>query len=102
MKRVRHIINDEQYKLFLLKNRALEKHRRFCGHNFEHMLAVSRLTYLLLLEDNCRIISKDMAYAAGLLHDIGRWKEHRDGTDHAAFSAELAGPILDRAGFENA
>lgn len=101
MKRVRHIINDDQYRLYLLKNNTLEEYRRFCGHNFEHMLTVSRLTYLLLLEDNCGAISKEMAYAAGLLHDIGRWKEHQDGTEHAALSAELSGPILDRAGFKS-
>jgi uncharacterized protein len=102
MKRVNHILNDQQYRLYLLKNKALEEYRQFCNHNFEHMLTVSRLTYLLLLENSCGIISKELAYAAGLLHDIGRWKEYQDGTDHAEYSALLAGPILEQAGFEPA
>ncbi len=102
MKQINHILNNEQYRLYLLKNKALEEYRQFCNHDFEHMLAVSRLTYLLLLEKSCTAISKELAYAAGLLHDIGRWKEYQDGTDHAAYSALLAGPILENAGFEPA
>lgn len=100
MKRVNLILNNEQYRLYLLKNKAPEEYRQFCTHNFEHMLTVSRLTYLLLLESGCNLIDKELAYAAGLLHDIGRWKEYQDGTDHAAYSACLAGPILDQAGFK--
>jgi uncharacterized protein len=99
MNRINHILNDEQYRLYLMKNKALEENRQFCNHDFDHMLAVSRLTYLLLLESGCTVISKELAYAAGLLHDIGRWKEYQDGTDHAGYSAILAGPILDQAGF---
>lgn len=102
MKRVNHILNDEQYRLYLLKNKAPEEYRQFCHHNFEHMLTVSRLTYLLLLESGCPFISRELAYAAGLLHDIGRWKEYQDGTDHAEYSAVLSGPILERAGFDPA
>ncbi len=102
MKRVNRILADEQYRLYLLKNKALEEYRSFCNHDFDHMLAVARLTYLLLLEDNCRLIAKGPAYAAGVLHDIGRWKEYQDGTDHALYSAELAEPILQRAGYEPA
>ena len=90
MKRINQILNNEQYCLYLLKNKALEEYRQFCRHDLEHMLAVSRLTYLLLLEKGSTAISKEVAYAAGLLHDIGRWKEYEDGTDHAGYSACLA------------
>ncbi len=99
MKRINQILKNEQYCLYLLKNKALEEYRHFCRHDFDHMLTVSRLTYLLLLEKGPTAISKEMAYAAGLLHDIGRWKEYQDGTDHAAYSACLADPILTQAGF---
>lgn len=100
MDRVNRILNDKEYRLYLLKNKALEEYRVFCNHDFEHMLTVARLTYLLLQEERCKFISKEMAYGAGLLHDIGRWKEYQDGTDHALHSAALAEPILARAGFE--
>ena len=100
MEKVNRIIFDDQYRLYLLKNKALEEDRSFCHHNFEHLLTVARLTYLLLLEKECRFISKEMAYSAGLLHDIGRWKEYQGEGDHAGHSAALAESILERAGFK--
>ncbi len=99
MGKVNRILFDDEYRLYLQKNKALEEGRSFCHHNFEHLLAVARLTYLFLLEEGCRFISKDIAYSAGLLHDIGRWKEYQGGGDHAGHSAALAGSILERAGF---
>ena len=99
MDRVNRLLCDADYRRHLLKNKAFEKSRLFCHHNFEHSLAVARLTYLLLLEEGCRFISKEIAYSAGLLHDIGRWKEYRGEGDHAAHSAALAGALLERAGF---
>lgn len=99
MERVNRIFLDDEYRLYLLKNKALEEGRSFCRHNLEHLLAVARLTYLLLLEKGSRFISKELAYSAGLLHDIGRWKEYQGEGDHAGHSAALAGAILERAGF---
>lgn len=99
MERVNRILFDDEYRRYLLKNKACERDRPFCHHNLEHLLAVARLTYLLLLEEKCRFISKELAYSAGLLHDLGRWKEYREGGDHALHSAALAGNILKRAGF---
>ncbi len=99
MERVNRIIANADYKLYLQKNLAEEKKRPFCSHHFEHLLAVARLSYTLLLEEGCPFISREIAYAAGLLHDIGRWQEYRSKTDHAHYSAELAEPILAQAGF---
>jgi len=39
-------------------------------------------------------------YGAGLLHDIGKWKEYESGIDHAAYGARLARELLTRAGFD--
>ncbi|HOB86399.1 MAG TPA: HD domain-containing protein [Bacillota bacterium] len=100
MERINRLIFDEEYRLYLLKNKAPEETRIFCKHDFEHLLNVARLTYLLLLEEGCPFISKEQAYAAGLLHDIGRWKEYLDGVDHAEYGAQLAEPILHRSGFQ--
>ncbi len=99
MKRVNIIIADPEYKEYLQKNSDAEKSREFCSHHFEHMLSVARITWLLLLEEGTPYISREIAYAAGLLHDIGRFREYEDGTDHAAYSAELAQPLLQRAAF---
>ena len=46
-----------------------------------------------------RQAGKEVVYAAGLLHDIGKWKEYRDGDEHASYSAKLARTILPRAFF---
>lgn len=99
MKKVNRILCDEEYRSYLKKNREAEKDRPFCRHDFDHLLTVARLTYLFLLEDGCRLITREIAYSAGLLHDIGRWKEYEGGGDHAGISAALARPVLERAGF---
>ncbi len=99
MERCARIIENREYQMYLDENEAREKERIYCGHQFDHLLTVARLTYLLLLDDGQPFISREIAYAAGLLHDIGRWKEYRDGGDHAEISAELAGPILEEACF---
>ncbi|MDZ4133144.1 MAG: HD domain-containing protein [Dethiobacteria bacterium] len=99
MKRVNKIIDSSEYNLYLQNNEKAEEGRLFCKHHFEHLLEVARLTYILLLEDNALFISREMAYAAGLLHDIGRWRQYETDEDHAEASAKLAAPLLESAGF---
>jgi uncharacterized protein len=99
VERVNVIIADPDYRGYLQKNNDAEQNRKFCSHHFEHLLSVARITWLLLLEEGTPYISREMAYAAGLLHDIGRWREIADGIDHAVYSAELARPLLKKAGF---
>lgn len=99
MNRVNQILLDDDYRLYLQRNKVAEEQRIFCRHDLDHLLTVARLTYLLLLEKECRHLSKEIAYSAGLLHDIGRWREYRGEGDHAIHSAALSGPILKRAGF---
>lgn len=102
VKRVRAILNSPTYQDHLDKNSIEEKERPFCRHHFEHLLDVARITYILILEEGNPFISREMSYAAGLLHDIGRWNEYREAIDHAQYSAELAEPILEDAGFSKA
>jgi len=102
MERINRIISNHDYQIYLQENWNEENNRPFCNHHFEHLLSVARLTYILLLEDGCPFISREIAYAAGLLHDIGRWYEYQSEADHAQFSAKLALTILTKAGFSEA
>lgn len=99
MKIVNAILNNPVYLDHIEKNNSEEKERPFCRHHFDHLLDVARITYILILEEGNPFISREMSYAAGLLHDIGRWNEYREAGDHAQCSAELAEPILTEAGF---
>ncbi len=101
MDRVRTIIDDADYRQYLNLIAEAEEERIYCRHDYHHALYVARLTYLLALDDRLETLSREKAllYAAGLLHDIGRWLEYSTGEDHCIASARLAEPILKRAGF---
>ena len=90
MERVNRIWNHPAYQEALGKLTAYEAKREFCRHTPEHFLAVARLTHLLALEN---------IYAAGLLHDMGRYLQYENGTPHDEASVILAGPILQDCGF---
>ena len=111
MRRVGRILQDRLYRRCLAENAAREVDRPFCRHDFQHMLDVARISYIMLVEGGglddlareccCagRQSVRDVVYAAGLLHDIGRFRQYDCGEDHAAAGALLARPILERAGF---
>ena len=63
-----------------------------------HFLDVARIAQLLNLEEAVGL-SKEMIYAAALLHDIGRHLQYREGTPHEQASALLAPQILKECGF---
>lgn len=113
MYRVDKILNDSWYKKCIERNAAWEKKRHFCRHDLQHMLDVARIAYMLLLEGEIsgeaaaacdgelRVpANKEVIYAAGLLHDMARWKEYETGEDHAVAGAVMAVPVLGRAGFD--
>lgn len=111
MKRVEILINDTLYNQYLHRNIEEENEPKSCQHDFRHHIDVARITYILVLEHNDlnyfiqehnlagRLAAKEVIYAAGLLHDIGKWQEYKSGTDHASFGAKLAREILPRAFF---
>ncbi len=111
MQRVGRIIGDSFYRYCLEQNAAREVDRPFCRHDFQHMLDVARICYILMVEGNQLVdficqnrldnhqAAKEVVYAAGLLHDIARWQQYDTGEDHALTGARLARPVLERAGF---
>lgn len=98
MDRIHQIIVSPVYREHIAKIAEWEKDRIFCRHNTEHFLDVARIA-MILNEKEHYGISQELIYAAALLHDIGRWQQYKDGTDHALASAELAPVILENCGF---
>lgn len=98
MKRVNAIWQNERYQRSLKKIEAWEKEREFCRHTPEHFLDVARLAWILVLEAGIQA-EKEIIYAAGLLHDIGRFRQYEEGIPHEQASAELAEEILGDCGF---
>jgi len=99
MEAVQKLIRDPDYLHYLSLTKNYEAGRRYCCHNFNHLLDVARIAWILCLERQIKL-SRPVVYAAALLHDIGRFAEHEDGKiDHATESAALAAPLLARYGF---
>lgn len=114
MVRVDRLIRDPEYGQYLEENRCREVNRRYCRHDLQHMIDVARITYLLFLETGDLnsfmeqyelaqlATAREIIYATGILHDIGRWQEYDTDEDHALIGARLAPALLYRAGFSNA
>lgn len=111
MKRIGLLLQDSLYNEYLQRNVLEEMEHQFCRHDINHLFAVAQMTFSLMLNNNdgeifleetgtdSQAAAKEVIYAAGLLHDIGKWKEYRDGEDSAACSARLSRAILPRALF---
>lgn len=111
MDRLEKILEDSLYQQCLYRNARAEINRKFCHHDFQHMVDVSRITYILMLEsgdirnfmaeNGLRDLqqARELIYAAGMLHDIARWKEYAEGVDHSEAGAEIAADLMARYGF---
>lgn len=85
MQRIEAIIAHESFEAYMKLNEKTEIGREFCCHQLQHALDVARIYYILYLEwekdkmagefenINSRQ-AKELIYAIGLLHDIGRGK----------------------------
>ena len=93
MKRVNAIWNHPLYQKNLKELQVLEKDRLFCRHTPEHFLDVARLTWIYTLERGMDF-SRELVYAAALLHDIGRTEQYTNGTPHDVAGARIAEIIL--------
>ena len=98
MERIQCVLNHPEFKKSMSAIRMLEKDREFCCHGMEHLLDVARIAYILNLEEQAGI-RKDVIYAAGLLHDVGKYLQYMNGTPHHVTSAEIGRKILEDAGY---
>lgn len=98
MERVSAIWNHPGYQACVQEIQKWEADREFCRHTPEHFLAVARITWILALENGLPA-DRELVYAAGLLHDIGRHIQYSKGIPHEKAGAELAESILRDCGF---
>ena len=116
MERINRIIKHKLYLEYINRIKVHEQDRIFCKHDTVHFLDVCRLAEILWLNDKIsRIeenaqknlsaeeeknsVSRELIYASGLLHDIGRWQEYETGIRHEIASSKLAPEILRDCGF---
>ncbi len=111
MRRIELLLNNQLYNTYMTYNEEEESEPIFCRHDISHHIDVARIAYILVLEHNDlnffvkenglsgKLAGKEVIYAAGLLHDIGKWKEYQTGIDHASFGAKLAREILPQVFF---
>ena len=119
MERINRIIRHKLYLEYIEKIKLHEKDRIFCKHDTVHFLDVCRLAEIDWLKQQITgakqkdvmcfgkrdegrenaFVSREMLYAAGLLHDIGRWQEYEQGIRHEIASSILAPAILKDCGF---
>lgn len=97
-KRINLILNNCNYNKYLNEIKKWEEKREFCKHNLKHFLDVARIAYIMCLEKNLNY-SKDVVYAIGLLHDIGRFEQYENNIPHEKASYKLALPILEECNF---
>ena len=100
MKRINAILNNNKYIYEIKKIESYEKTREFCRHNLSHFLTMSRILYILTLEEELNI-DKEVVYAVGLLHDIGRGLQYENGTPHEEGSVILATDILEESDYKH-
>ena len=98
MNNIDAIMNNKLYREALEKLSEYERDREFCNHTIEHFIDVSRIAYIMALEENLSV-SKEVIYAIGLLHDIGRVKQYEEGIHHDIASVEMSKEILKETSF---
>lgn len=98
MERINRIIQHPLWQASAGQIEALETERIYCGHDIDHFLHVARIAYIENLEQELHV-SKELIYAAALLHDIGRGLEYTEGIRHETASAAMAPGIAEACGF---
>lgn len=93
--RINLILTHPLYRECLEKLDRAEETRIYCKHDLTHFLDTARIAYIDCLENNLPF-SREIIYAAALLHDIGR---AYDNARHDELSIKLAAQILPECDF---
>ena len=98
MERISRVLGHPEFQNSMCAIHILEKERIFCRHGMEHLLDVARIAYIINLENGYGIL-KDVIYAMGLLHDVGKYLQYTDKIPHEISSAKMGRKILEDAGY---
>lgn len=93
MTKIEQIMSHPLYREHMMGIKVAEKERIFCKHGLEHCLDVARILYIMVLEEGLPY-EKELVYAAGLLHDIGRYDEYTRKVSHHEAGVHVAEEIL--------
>lgn len=96
--RWQRILHNNLFNSILKELEITERERVFCKHGLVHLLDTARIMYIINLEEGL-CISKDIIYAAGLLHDIGRLSQYKDGIPHDKAGIPIAKEIMQSCGY---
>ncbi|ARC85098.1 hypothetical protein U732_3898 [Clostridium argentinense CDC 2741] len=96
--RINKVLNNKEFIKYTNELNKLEEERKFCRHGIDHSLDVARIMYIKALENNLGI-SKDIIYAAALLHDLGRVLQYKENIGHHEGSVIIAKNILVNCGY---
>ncbi|KGM93265.1 HD domain-containing protein [Clostridium botulinum] len=99
MDRIDKILKHEKYTEYIDKIKKIEWNRELCHHDIDHFIDVCRIMYIINLENKLSF-NKEMIYACGLLHDIGRWQQYQQNIPHEIASANLSEKILKECDFK--
>ena len=99
MERVNRIINNHIYINSYKLIQDYEKTRIFCKHDMAHFFDVARLTWIINLEEKLGI-SREIIYAAAILHDIGKHEQYLSNIPHETASALISRGVLIDCGFD--
>ena len=96
--RLEGILNHPLFVTNLKRIDAFEKSSKYCRHGMVHLLDTARIAYILNLENGLGI-SKEIIYAAGILHDVGKINQYTQGFEHHVVGAAISRIILKDTGF---
>lgn len=104
MPRVDAIYRHPRFQHELARIEEFERDRVWCHHGLSHLLDVARIAWIECLDaaprdpvasrDPAALPSRELVYAAALLHDIGRAEQYGMGTPHDEAGERIASEIL--------
>ncbi len=92
--RVDALVRSATFRRALASIEEAERERPWCRHGLAHLLDVARIAWIDALEHGLPL-SKDVVYAAALLHDIGRAAQYACGEPHDVAGCRMAAEMLD-------